>query len=252
MRGTPIQGGSETKAIIFAYLSIEKIFSHLPRLKIYITSGRRVVMPDNLPSGVIAMVRDAKGNEINNPSTEPRPVATAGGPMSSRDEHLRERRPMGTNVGGQGLPTETRFIENKYGKSKKLMSGFHDSIYRYCQGTSEQQECERQMCRGAYKTEKCTHFRCDKHQRGTCCFMHAEEDDDNIDEIAMRVRYRIFTQMSDDGCSLPAEHRLEIGEITEQELDNHNRAKYYHEQYVLEEEAKGKGKSKGKCKDKGT
>ena len=227
----------KVKTMLYAFIEIKALFTN--RISIYMTNGGRLVIPQNLPYGLVKMVRNIRGEEV---SLERRTVQPPIGPPQVRDARLSplaENYRPGGNTGGRGLPTEG-FTETKDGKL--LTTHYHKAIIDYCMGSALNQENELQMCRGRYKMVDCTRQEnCHKNRTGECPFRHSDDDDVAIDRRIREVRKRIFTQMDRNGYDLNPEVLLEIGRIDQETYDAKMRSRWEHEQMVADNKGKGKG-----------
>ena len=91
--------------MLYAFIEIKALFayndSNNNRISIYVTNGGRIVIPQNLPYGLVKMVRNIRGEEV---SIERRPVQMPYGPPQARDirlPQLAENYRPGGNTGGR-------------------------------------------------------------------------------------------------------------------------------------------------------
>ena len=231
---------TKERTVLYAYLEIKQMFSN--KIPIYTTNAGRIVTPLNLTYALVTMVRNVRGEPVD----ALRAYRPMPGPPQVRD--VREPQPAehyyrGTNTGGLG-PLTTTTTETRDGK--KLKTNFIAHIHTYCDGTNLEQHIKEQMCRGRYKTTRCTNAPCNKHRTNECPFRHPDDNMQEIMERTARVRHEIFTQMDEDNYALPLEHLLEIGAIDQETYDASARAKWEHDQRVADNREYGKGAKGGK------
>ena len=112
---------------VYALIEIRAIFEN--RIKTYITNAGRLVIPQNLPYALVVMVRNVRGEEINDLTQVQRPTLPVGPPMvrDIREPPLRDDQyAMGTNTGGIN-PIETTTVTRA---GRELRGNFHQFIHR--------------------------------------------------------------------------------------------------------------------------
>ena len=213
--GTGRQEYGAKNVILYAFISVEMLFQHVPKIEIYMTGNGPIVTNRNIPASLVVMVRrnDAEATVINDAMRVPDPPAPAGPPrVRSRDSQGGTPPPRGSNILDLPLPDGKTVIK----AGLELKTGHMNMLSHLVQGTAPNQNRELQMPRGVFKGSLCRHgtsgFGC--RAGAMCVFRHRDDDDMAIASEVRDVRLRIYTELYNDGFALPPEILYEIGKIT--------------------------------------
>ena len=235
--GTGRQEHGAKNVTLYAFISIELLFKHIPKIEIYMTGNGRIVTNRNIPAPLVVMVRrnDAGAIVINDAMWVPDPPAPAGPPrVRSRDSQGSSPAPRASNY--HDLPLPDGKTVTKAGL--ELKTGHMNMPCHLVQGTARNQNRELQMARGVFKSSLCRHgtsgFGC--RAGAMCVFRHRNDDDMAIAAEVRAVRLRIYTELYNDGFTLPPEILYEIGKITLGQLNAALDARARHKER-LEEQA---------------
>ena len=217
--GTGKQEFGAKNIVFYAFLSVQALFEHSPKIDMYIAHHGRIVTKCGLPSSTVTKVRknDDMGTKITNPMQAPPPSAPAGSHrVRSRDSMGGSPVPAGSNY--TDLPVPDRRIVTKH-SNVKLRIGHHSMLPRMTTGTAWQQHRQLQMFKGVYKTTQCDYeFRgCQKGSQ--CCFAHTMDNPREIDAEVMPLRFKVYRRLFDEGFSLPYEIRHEIGQMSDEDFE---------------------------------
>ena len=81
VHGTGPQNIGSKNIALYAFLDVKRMLDLDPKIKIYKTSGGRIVTSHNLPASLVVMARTVSGDEIRDPMQVPAPpLAPAGQP----------------------------------------------------------------------------------------------------------------------------------------------------------------------------
>ena len=222
--GTVKQEFGAKNIILYAYLSVEALFEHSPKIDMYITRGGRIVTKCGIPWSTITKVRrsDDTGTEINlNPWQASPSSAPAGSKrIRSRDPKGGSPCPPGSNFTDLPLP-DGKVITKSTKVELRTGPGHYNMLPRMCTGDSWEQHRQLQMLKGVYKTTPCNYEhksgKCNKGSK--CCFAHSTDDGREIDAEVMPFRFKVYTKLYNDVFPLTFEIRHEIGKMSDEELD---------------------------------
>ena len=209
--------------IFYAFLSVEALFEHVPKIDIYITDYGRIV------------TNNVMAAEILNPMQVPPPSALAGSQrVRSRDAMGGSPAPMGSNY--TELPVPDRKIITK--NTLELKSGHMNMLSRMAKGTPWQQHRQLQMLKGMYKTTMCKHESRGCAKGADCVFAHTTDNEAKIDAEVIPLRFDVYTKLYEDRFSLPSEILYEIGQTSKEEYQIAMRKKAHHQDLVDEQAAR--------------
>ena len=209
--GTGRQDYGAKTVILYALISVELLFKHIPRIEIYMTGNGRVVTNRNIPASLVVTLgrNDAVSTEIKDAMQVPDPPAPAGAPrVRPRDSQGSPQAPMGSNY--HDLPLPDGKAVTKAGQG--LRTGHMHMLSHLVQGFPWNQHRELQMARGVFKSMQCRHggSREGCLKGASCVFRHRRDDELAISVGVRDVRLSTYTRLYQDGFTLPPEILHEI------------------------------------------
>lgn len=154
--GTGRQEYGAKNVILYAFISVELLCQHIPRIEIYMAGNGRVVTNRNIPASLVTMVgrNDAVGTEIRDAMQVPGPPAPAGElRVRSRDSQGSSPALMGSNY--HDLPLPDGKTVTKAGQERR--TGHMHMLSHLVQGSPWNQHRELHMARGVFKSMLCRH-----------------------------------------------------------------------------------------------